>query len=181
MIPTPLSPLPPVSSAAAGTADGAPQSAIRFRDRVRERMGVQELLVVRIGQERFAVPLESVDELVEAPNLRNVPGAPPALLGLFTLGQATLPLYSPATVLGASPVAEQVALVMRGGRSRVALAVDDAEDVISVSLTDVLDAPRTGHYDDVVLGVIWHERELLTLLDARAVVSSYAALSTEGP
>ena len=165
----------------AAPADNTPKATVRFRDRVRERTGAQDLLVVRIGGERFAVPLESVDELVESPNLRDVPGAPTGLLGLFTLGEATLPLYSPAAVLGATPLGEQVALVMRGGRARVALAVDDADDVISIALADVLDAPRTGHHDDVVLGVIWRDGELLTLLDARAVVASYAALSMEGP
>jgi purine-binding chemotaxis protein CheW len=179
MILTPTNPVASVSGAM--PAAGASQAARRFRDRVRERSGAQDLLVVRIGQERFAVPLESVDELVESPQLRIVPGAPPALLGLFTMGDALLPLYSPATVLGASPRGEQVALVMRGGRARVALAVDDADDVISVSLAEVLDAPRTGHHDDVVLGIIWRDGELLTLLDARAVVASYAALSMEAP
>lgn len=178
MLPTPIPPMPSVSGA--DPTAGAPQAPIRFRDRVRERAGAQDLLLVRIGDERFAVPLESVEELVESPNLRHVPGAPPALLGLFTLGASLLPLYSPAGVLGATPLREQVALVMRGGRARVALAVDDADDVISISLADVIDAPRTGHHDDVVLGVIWRDGELLTLLDARAVVASYAALSMEG-
>jgi purine-binding chemotaxis protein CheW len=152
---------------------------VRFRDRVRERVGKQELLVVRIGEECFGVPLEAVDELVESPVLRSVPGAPDSLLGLFTLGDALLPLYSPAAILGAGARDERVALVMRGGQARLALAVDDAEDVIAVSLADVRDAPRTGRHDDVVLGVIWHDRRLLTLLDARAVVASYAALSRE--
>ena len=178
MMPTPVLPMPSVSGA--NPAETTPK-ATRFRDRVRQRTGVQELLVVRIGDERFAVPLESVDELVESPRLRSVPGAPAELLGLFTLGGALLPLYSPAAVLGAEPRAEKVALVMRGGRSRVALAVDDADDVITVTLSNVLDAPRTGHQDDVVLGVVWHDQELLTLLDARAVVASYAALSMETP
>jgi len=50
---------------------------------------------------------------------------------------------------------------------------------VQVSLADVLDAPRTGRNDDVVLGVVWNDGDLLTLLDARAVVSSYGALSTE--
>jgi purine-binding chemotaxis protein CheW len=152
---------------------------VRFRDRVRDRAGAQDLLVVRIGSERFAVPLESVDELVESPHLRTVPGAPQNLLGLFTLGDGLLPLYSPAAILGAESTGKQVALVMRGGQARVALAVDDADDVINVSLADVLDAPRTGRHDDIVLGVIWNDGDLLTLLDARAVVASYAALSTE--
>src|SRR5688572_32975932 len=141
MIPTPLLPMPTISGLQPSPAEQRP--TVRFRDRVRERVGAQDLLVVRIGEERFAVPLEAVDELVESPRLRSVPGAPPALLGLFTLGDMLLPLYSPASVLGTTPAGEDVALVMRGGRARVALAVDDAEDVISVSLTDVLEAPRT--------------------------------------
>lgn len=177
MIPTPVPPMPSISGVQPSPAERRP--AVRFRDRVRERAGAQDLLVVRIGEERFAVPLEAVDELVESPRLRSVHGAPPALLGLFTLGDMLLPLYSPASVLGATPAGEDVALVMRGGRARVALAVDDADDVISVQLSDVLEAPRTGHQDDVVLGVIRRDGELLTLLDARAVVASYAALSME--
>lgn len=171
----PVSSVNPVDPATEGQ-----KPSMRFRDRVRDRAGTQDLLVVRVGSERFAVPLESVDELVESPQLRLVPGAPENLLGLFTLGPALLPLYSPAAILGAEATGEHVALVMRGGRARVALAVDDADDVINVSLADVLDAPRTGRHDDIVLGVIWNGGDLLTVLDARAVVASYAALSTEG-
>lgn len=146
---------------------------------MQERNGAQDLLVVRIGAERFAVPLEAIDELVESPRLRIVPGAPDGLLGLFMLGDVLLPLYSPAAVLGVEPAAEHAALVMRGGRARLAVAVDDADDVIRVPLSDVMTAPRSGHHDDVVLGVIWRDGELLTLLDARAVVACYAALSLE--
>src|SRR5688500_12901030 len=178
MIPTPVLPMPTISGLQPSPAEQ--RLTVRFRDRVRERAGAQELLVVRIGRERFAVPLEAVDELVESPHLRAVPGAPEALLGLFTLGDALLPLYSPSAILGAEPLGERVALVMRGGRARIALAVDDADDVIRVTLTDVLEAPRTGRHDDVVLGVLWNDGDLLTLLDARAVVASYGALSTEG-
>lgn len=177
MLPTPIHPMPSVSDTRPAT-DGA-RPAVRFRDRVRERAGAQDLLVVRIGPERFAVPLEAIDELVESPRLRTVPGAPDALLGLFTLGDSLLPLYSAAMVLGTSALGLQVALVMRGGSARVALAVDDADDVINVPLSELIAAPRTGHQDDVVVGVIWRDGELLTVLDARAVVASYAALSPE--
>jgi chemotaxis signal transduction protein len=177
----PLTPILPLASVS--PVEFAPEGQKpppRFRDRVQERVGTQDLLIVRIGRERFAVPLEAVDEMVETPRVRAVPGAQPGLLGLFTLGDSTLPLYSPAAILGVEPVGEQAALVMRGGRARIALAVDDADDVIRIALADVIDAPRTGHHDDVVLGVVWREGELLTLLDARAVVTCYAALSTEG-
>jgi purine-binding chemotaxis protein CheW len=160
-------------------APEGPKPPARFRDRVRERAGVQELLVVRIGAERFAVPLDAIDELVEEPRIRKVPGAPEHLVGLFTLGAATLPLYSPSMLLGLNARGEHVALVMHGGGIQMAIAVDDADDVITIALTDVRDAPRTGHFDDVVLGVAWKDGELLTLLDPRAIVASYAARPSE--
>lgn len=171
----PLASVSPVESVPEGS-----KPPVRFRDRVQERSGEQDLLVVRIGGERFAVPLEAIDELVEAPHVRVVPGAPDVLLGLFALGSVLLPLYSPIGVLGVAPDAEPAALVMRGGQSRIAIAVDDADDVIRVELANVIGAPRTGHHDDVVPGVIWHDGDLLTLLDARVVVACFAALFTEG-
>jgi purine-binding chemotaxis protein CheW len=160
-------------------APEGPKPPARFRDRVRERAGTQDLLLVRIGTERFAVPLDAIDELVEAPRIRKVPGAPEHLVGLFTLGAATLPLYSPSMLLGMEAHGEQVALVMHGGGIRMAIAVDDADDVLTIALADVLDAPRTGHFDDVVLGVAWKDGELLTLLDPRAIVASYAPRPSE--
>src|SRR6186713_2555810 len=171
MRPTPLLPIAAVNPVDAVEQGQRPYS--RFRDRVRDREGVHDLLVFRIGTERFAVPLDAVDELVESPRVRKVPGAPENLIGLFTLGETLLPLYSPTVMLGVEARHDQVALVMRGGRSRIAL------DVVHVSLADVLDAPRTGRHDDVVLGVVWNGGDLLTLLDARAVVASFGALSTE--
>ena len=160
-------------------APEGPRPPARFRDRVRERTGTQDLLVVRIGAERFGVPLDAIDELLEEPRIRSVPGAPEHLLGLIIIGNSTIPLYSPSLLLGTAPRAEQVALVMHGGGIRMAIAVDDADDVITIALAQVIDAPRTGHFDDVVLGVAWNEGELLTLIDPRAIVASYATRSSE--
>jgi purine-binding chemotaxis protein CheW len=170
-----LTPIFPEETLPDEPAPEGPKPPARFRDRVRERAGTQDLLVVRIGAERFGVPLDAIDELLEEPRIRHVPGAPGHLLGLFTLGDATLPLYSPTLLLGIDAVGEHVALVMHGGGIRMAIAVDDADDVITIALADVLDAPRTGHFDDVVLGVAWKDGELLTLLDPRAMVASYVA------
>ena len=74
MRPTPLLPIAAVNPVDAVEQGQRPYS--RFRDRVRDREGVHDLLVFRIGTERFAVPLDAVDELVESPRVRKVPGAP---------------------------------------------------------------------------------------------------------
>jgi len=148
---------------------------LRFRERVRLRAGEQDLLVVRVARERFALPVESVDELVESPRVHTIPSSPPALLGVFPLGDRLLSLYAPDRLLGAAVGDEPVALVMRSGARILALAVDDAEDVVRVDLKDVRDAPRVGRDDDLVLGVLWRAPDLISLLDARALAAACAA------
>jgi chemotaxis signal transduction protein len=149
---------------------------LRFRERIRLRAGVQDLLVVRVGGERFALPVEAVDELVESPRTQAVPGASPSLIGVFPLGDRLLSLYAPDRLLGASLSGDPVALVMRSGARVLALAVDDAEDVVRVDLKDVRDPPRVGRDDDLVLGVLWRAPDLVAVLDARAVAAACAAL-----
>lgn len=166
---------PPTDPATApGGATATP--VLRFRERVRLRAGQQDLLVVRVGGERFGLAVEAVDELVEAPSIRPVPGAPAALLGVFVVGDRLLSIYSPADLLGAAPAGAPVALVMRSGARVLALAVDDAEDVLRVDLADVRDAPRVGRDDDIVLGVLWRSPYLVTVIDARALAATCAAL-----
>lgn len=155
---------------------GARTPVLRFRERVRLRVGIQDLLVVRVGEERFALPVESVNELVESPSARPVPGAPDALLGVFPFDDRLLSLYSPEPFLGARLVGDPVGLIMRSGSRTLALAVDDAEDVIRVDLQEVRPAPRSLRDDDLVLGVLWRAPELIALLDARALAASCAAL-----
>ena len=53
-----------------------------FRGRVRSRTGTAELLVFRIGVERFAVELRMVDEVIDLPKIHHVPEMPPAMLGV---------------------------------------------------------------------------------------------------
>ena len=151
---------------------------LRFRERVRLRMGTQDLLVVRVGAERFALPVESIDELVESPRTRSVPGSPAALLGVFPFGSRLLSLYSSEQLLGVRLSGSPVGLIMRGGASAIALAVDDAVDVIRIDLQDVRPAPRSGQEDELVLGVLWRAPELITILDPRAVSAACGTMGS---
>lgn len=137
-------------------------------------LGQQDLLVLRIGDEQFALPVEAVEELVESPKYRPVPGGATGLLGVFTLGGRLLSLHDPAPLLGATLQGNPVALVMRAGARMLAIAVDDADDVITVDLADVREAPRSEDGDDLVVGILWRRPELITLLDARAVGAACA-------
>jgi purine-binding chemotaxis protein CheW len=152
-------------------------AALRFRERVRSRVGGSKLLVFEVGGERFAVELQAVDEVVESPVMHSLPDAPQGLLGVFTFRGVLLPLFSPAMVLGLEARRADVALVMRSGARRIALAVDEVDEVRSVAFAELRDAPITVNADELVAGLLWSDGEIVAVLDARALVGACSHLS----
>jgi purine-binding chemotaxis protein CheW len=154
---------------------------MRFRDRVRARVGSAELLVFRVGGERFAVELKAVDEAIEAPEVRPVPEAPAPLVGVFSHRDRLLPLYSPSTILGVAVRDGAHTLVLRGAGRHVGVAVDDVDDVLRVELDTLRDPPPDDANDDLLLALLVRERELIGVIDGRALVAACqaATLPTE--
>lgn len=97
------------------------------------------VLVVRVGDERFAVPLDLIVETVRIPRSAIMP------VGLgraFVLRGQTLPLVELAALLGSDAVPEghdARILVVDGGQGRVGVAVDDFSERLDVMLR-----PMTG-------------------------------------
>jgi chemotaxis signal transduction protein len=91
-----------------------------------------------------------------------------------------VPLHTPGAVLGTPDGGHALALVMRSGRRRVALAVDDVDEVIRVELAELREPPPGGPGDDAMLGVLVEPRRLVAVLDARAIVGACAAAASPG-
>lgn len=179
----------PVPAAAAPTAPSAPSAASAasaaagaelapdgsFADRVRSRTGKADLLVFRVGTELFAAVLTAIEEALELPRLSHLPEMPPSMLGVISLRGRMLPAYSPARHLGVALAREDAAaLVLRAGDRRVALAVDDVDDVLTVDLAALRPPPIVGgeERDAVLLGVADRGGVLVAVLDADALVTA---------
>jgi two-component system chemotaxis sensor kinase CheA len=97
------------------------------------------VLVVRVGDERFAVPLDLITETARIPRSAILP------VGLgraFVLRDRTLPLIELAALLGTdakSETSDARILVIDGGQGRVGIAVDDFSERLDVMLR-----PMTG-------------------------------------
>ena len=81
---------------------------------------------LRIGAERYALPVENVREIAELGQLTPVPGAPAIVLGIRNLHGQILPVYDLAAVLGMAggEPAARLLVVERAGRL-VGLAIDE--------------------------------------------------------
>lgn len=144
-----------------------------LRERVRQRSGIAQLLLFRVGSEWFATDLAAAEEAIELPRVHHVPEMPESMLGMFDLRGRMLPIYAPARVLGVALRSDSAAtLVLRGGEQRVGIAVDDVEDVFTLDLAHLRDLPGSDDADGVVLGVARHGSDLVAVLDAEALVAA---------
>jgi purine-binding chemotaxis protein CheW len=146
-----------------------------MRERVRARGGSLEILVFRVGSERFGIDLAAVEEAVDIPPVHHVPEMPPAMLGVITVRATLTTVYSPAQALGLSLHDGTSALIFRRGRARVAVVVDEVDDVTTLDLSLLRDAPGLDAGDGIVLGVVRQGDALLALVDADALLAACQA------
>ena len=147
-----------------------------LRDRARGRSGTVDLLMFRIGTERFAVELACVEEAIDLPEVHHVPEMPPAMLGVITVRGVLTPVFTPDDALGVPVERRSAGLIFRSERGRFALAIDDVDDVMSLDLSLLRDAPGVDGSDPVVLGVARNEGSIVALVDAEALVEACQAI-----
>jgi purine-binding chemotaxis protein CheW len=131
-----------------------------------------DLLVFRVGTERFAVDLLAVEEVIDLPVIHHVPEMPPAMVGVVTVRGTLTAVFSPHQSLGLSLASSEAVLIFRRGGSRVGILIDDVEDAIAVDLRELRRAPGTDGDDTLVLGVVRHEGALLAIVDADALIAA---------
>ncbi len=158
----------------------APNDAptVRFRDRVKSRLGRGELFVFLVGDERFAVDVRAVEEVLEAPEIQGIPGSAAAVAGAARYAGQVMAVVKAAPLLGVESGQGGTVLVMRRGADRLGLLVDDVDDVAEVELLELSNPPYET--DEFLLAVHWDGAALTSVLDARAVVAAAAAAVRNG-
>jgi purine-binding chemotaxis protein CheW len=146
-----------------------------LRERARSRVGLAELLMFRVGSERFAVELLCVEEAIDLVEPHHVPEMPPAMLGVITVRDTLTPVFTPDEALGVAAVSKGAALIFRSTRGRFALAIDDVDDVMTLDLAQLRDAPGIEGSDSLVLGVARNGGGIVALVDAEALIAACQA------
>jgi len=125
---------------------------------------VSDYVTLAVGDERYALPVQSVLEIAEAAPVAPVPRGGQALIGVRNLRGEVLPVFNLATVLGrvAGPCLRHV-VVEQGGR-RAGLAVGRVEDV----------GPLVGTFEEsesaLLEGAVLGEGRLVGVLDVSRLV-----------
>jgi len=138
----------------------------------RQAATLTELLLMRHGEEFFALALTAAVEAMERPALAPIPEAPASLLGMFSSNVGAIPVFAASRVLEVDGRggAEEVLVIVRDGERQVGLVVDEVEDVIMADLTTMQQPMDSMRGIGVVRGVVRSGNRLVAVLDARAIV-----------
>jgi purine-binding chemotaxis protein CheW len=104
---------------------------------------VDLLLIVRVGDRRFAIPAAGIVRILAMAALIPVPDAPPGIAGALAFQGAVLLAVDPRPRLGlpdAAPRPDQILIVIEA-RTRYLLWVDRAEATVSASATSRTSLP----------------------------------------
>lgn len=96
---------------------------------------------LRVGAERYALPVEDVRSIVDMEGMTPVLGMPPSVLGLRPLDGTLLPVFALATLLGVAGGESARIVVVEAAGGELGLAVDDVLDVAPLPALDDADAP----------------------------------------
>jgi chemotaxis signal transduction protein len=131
------------------------------------------MLLFRVGGELFAMALSSSEEVLEWPGVERVAGMSQSALGVFPLRGGLVSVYSPERALRVRREEEAgVLLIIRARGRRIALALDDVEEVIQVELGSLKRPSPREAADGLLLGIARHGDSLVAVVDVEALAAA---------
>jgi chemotaxis signal transduction protein len=107
----------------------------------RARAGTRDLLAVRVGGDRCAIPLDAVARLARTPELTPAPDQLPTFLGIGTHQGANVAVYDLAGLTGRTRVGRAGWMVLTVVDRALALAFDDVDGYLRVPVTAAIEVP----------------------------------------
>lgn len=135
-----------------------------------ERHGddIVQLVGFIIGDEEYAVPILSIQEIIKPIGWTRVPQTPPYVLGVFNLRGSVIPLIDLRLKFGlASKKQDEETrfIVMKHGEDVAGFVIDRLTMALRLSKKDIGPAPDTVDGDNTIIdGVGKRENNILTIL-----------------
>ena len=131
---------------------------------------VLHLVTFTLGREEYGVEINSVQEIIRATEITNVPGAPAHVRGVINLRGKIIPVVGLRKRFGLPEVEasdEQRIVVVELGEKRLGMLVDSVSQVIKLSSSTIEDMPEeaTTVDENYIRGVGKLDNRLIIILD----------------
>lgn len=142
--------------------------------------GERQYLVVSIGEQRYATPLEQIREVVDTKPCLPIPNALPYVDGIVDLrGQILSVLDLSRIINDARPrTPNRVILVVETEGGLIGLNVEDLHEVVTLQPSQImLEGTQTGEGRLNTVGMVRLEGQLVTLLDLSDLLTRMPVLT----
>jgi len=129
-----------------------------------EQANHRQLVVFTLGEEHYALPIQSVHEIIRYSEPRSVASRTDWVRGVISLRGRIVPVYDVAARLGiASELSEHTKIVIvEAGAETAGVIVDSVEEVLTVTDEQIEDAP--GADMSMIESIIRIDDRLVVLL-----------------
>lgn len=144
-------------------------------------MNTKAYLTFVLGNEKFAINVERVQEVVELEQVTKVPNAPAYMLGIINLRGRLLPLLDTKLKLGLSKTeitrkSRIMVLGIQGSddkRLEIGALVDLAKEVIEIQDNHIQPAPEFENYTTNVpiTGILNNQGDITMIMDIEKIFS----------
>jgi purine-binding chemotaxis protein CheW len=142
---------------------------------VSDKQQLMQLIVFRIGDEEFGVPISAVQEIIKVGTITPIPDSPAFIKGLINVRGEIVAIIDVRARFFLSMDAEpsRHIIIARQDENLFGLLVNEVMEVLRIQESDIKSPPRlmTKIHEDYVHGVITHDGRLIILLDIQQVIS----------
>ncbi len=135
---------------------------------------IVQLVGFIIGEEEYAIPILSIQEIIKPFSWTRVPQVPKYVLGVFNLRGSVIPLIDLRLKFGLGEKKhndETRFIVMRDGDEVAGFVIDRLTMAIRIKKTDIGPAPDTISGDDTMIdGVGKQEDRIITILKVKKLL-----------
>ncbi len=135
---------------------------------------IVQLVGFIIGEEEYAIPILSIQEIIKPFSWTRVPQVPQYVMGVFNLRGAVIPLIDLRIKFGLSEQKhndETRFIVMKDDDDVAGFVIDRLTMAIRIKKTDIGPAPDTLNGDDTMIdGVGKQEDKIITILKVKKLL-----------
>ena len=128
----------------------------------------RQVVVLTLGEERYALPIQRVQEIIRYIQPRSVSSPQACIRGVISLRGRIVPVYDLAARLGiAATIDEHTKIVIVETESETAgIVVDHVEEVLTVERDQIETVPGAANSSDAIIKI---GEQLVVLLDPAGI------------
>ncbi|BBL74564.1 chemotaxis protein CheV [Methylomagnum ishizawai] len=142
-----------------------------------------ELLLFKLGgEQRFGINVFKVQEVIQCPNLTQIPKSHPAIRGVAHLRGKTIPVLDLSMAIGAgcfSQNCQGYVIVTEYNRSTQGFLVSAVDRIINMGWEQIQPPPRGAGRNSYLTAVTQVDRELIEVIDVEKVMKEVIGGSEE--